>query len=86
MMKNINKHFWYYLVSVTIFLVGLVLIVLTNYSHQLQSTFIIMTACLYFVWSLAHHYVHHQLHPKVVIEYALMATLGVLLSFFLFNA
>lgn len=84
-MKNFRVHFWYYMVSLIIFCTGLVLIMSVSYSHKLQSVFVIMVAVLYFVWSLLHHYVHHELHYRVVLEYALMASLGVVLSMFLFN-
>jgi hypothetical protein len=84
-MKNIKKHVWYYSVSVIIFLIGLVLLFAAKSNQPLQSMIILLIALLYFVWSLVHHYIHHQLHPRVVIEYALIAVLGVVLSLFLFS-
>lgn len=86
MTKKMKNHSWYYAVLVTILVVGLILISLSGYNNQIQSVYIIMTAVLSFTWSLAHHYVHHQLHPNIVIEYALIMSLGVILSFFLFTA
>ena len=84
-MQNFKTHFWYYTVSILIYTASLVLILSVSYNHKLQSLFVIMAAVFYFVWSLLHHYVHHELHTKVVVEYALIASLGVILSMFLFN-
>jgi hypothetical protein len=85
MAKNINKHFWHYVVYSIIFGGGLQLILLSNHDRELQALYIVMTAILYFIWSMVHHYVHHELHPKVVFEYILIVILGTLLSLFLFG-
>ena len=82
-MKNIKKHFWHYLVYLVIFGGGLVLIVATHSSVNTEALVIMITAFLYFLWAMVHHYVHHQLHPRVVVEYILMVVLGTLLSLFL---
>lgn len=85
MVTNIRHHLWYYIVTVIIFSLGLVLIALNDQNSSLQALLIAMTATCYFVWSLLHHYVHHELHLWVVIEYILFACLGVVLSLYLFN-
>jgi len=85
-MQNFKSHLWYYTIAIAIFVAGLVLVMSVSYSSKLQSLFVVMVAVLYFMWSLIHHYVHHELHTKVVVEYALMASLGVILSMLLFNA
>ena len=85
-MKNIKKHFWHYIVYFIILGGGLQLVLLSKHDNGLQVMYIIMTAFLYFIWSMVHHYVHHQLHPKIVFEYILIISLGTLLSLFLFRA
>lgn len=85
-MKHLeSKHVMYYLFAGAIFLIGLVLIALNDHDNKLQALFIAMTATCYLLWSSVHHYVHHQLHPRVVVEYILIASLGIVLSFFLFS-
>lgn len=86
MTKKSKNHYWYYSVLIIILVVGLMLISFSGYSRQTQSVYIIMTAVLSFTWSVLHHYTHHQLRPNVVIEYALIVSLGVVLSFFLATA
>jgi len=85
MIKNIKKHSWHYLVYLVIFGGGLTLVVATRGNASLQATFLIMTAFIYFMWSMVHHYVHHDLHPRVVVEYILMVVLGTILTLFLFG-
>lgn len=82
---HFRKHLLYYIVSIMIFVVGLALIFFTAYDQRLQLSFVIMTSMIYFLWSFVHHYVHHELHTKVVVEYILIATLGIALSFMLFS-
>ena len=86
MMKNIHKHFWHYLVYFLIFGGGLSLLLFTKGNSSLQAMSIIMIAFLYFLWSMVHHYVHHQLHPRVVVEYILIVMLGTILILFLYGA
>ncbi|HWY79115.1 MAG TPA: hypothetical protein VNW29_02035 [Candidatus Sulfotelmatobacter sp.] len=85
MMKNLRKHFWHYLIYLVIFCGGLSLVLFSKGNTNLEATMIIMTAFIYFVWAMVHHYVHHQLHPRIVIEYILIIVLGTLLTLFLFG-
>lgn len=85
MMTNIRRHLWYYSVTVLIFTLGLILIALNGSDNRLQALLITMTATCYFLWSLLHHYIHHELHLWVVIEYILFASLGIVLSLYLFS-
>ncbi len=85
MITDLRKHIWYYSSTLIIFGLGLTLIVLNNHDNKLQALIITMTATCYFIWSLLHHYVHHELHVRLVIEYILIACLGVVLSLYLFS-
>lgn len=82
-METNTKHYLHYTISAIIFIAGLVLIFLNGHDQKLQLAFIIMTATFYFMWSLVHHSIHHQLNTHVVIEYMLIVSLGTILSFFL---
>jgi hypothetical protein len=84
-MKNIQKHFWHYLVYLLVFGTGLTLVVFAKGNAQLQAMFLMMTMFVYFLWAMVHHYVHHQLHPRIVVEYILIVSLGSLLLLFLFG-
>jgi hypothetical protein len=84
-MGNIKKHFWHYFVYLLIFGGGLVLLLATKGNSSIQAMSIIMIAFLYFLWSMVHHYVHHQLQVRVVVEYILIVMLGTILTLFLFG-
>jgi hypothetical protein len=84
-MENLKKHFWHYFVYLLIFGGGLALLIATKGNSSLQAMFVIMIAFLYFLWSMVHHYVHHQLQPRIVVEYILIVMLGTVLTLFLFG-
>jgi len=84
-MKNIQKHFWHYIVYAIIFLGGLYLILSSQGNSILEARFIIFIGFLYFIWAMVHHYVHHQLNSRIINEYILIVILGVVLSLFLFG-
>lgn len=83
--KNLKKHALHYCVYALIFGVGLLLVLLNKQNTSLEAFFIFMIAILYFTWSMVHHYIHHDLHVRVVIEYILIVALGLVLSFYLFQ-
>jgi hypothetical protein len=85
MVANFRQHFWYYIVTILIFGAGLVLIAVNSDNSKLQAMLIPMIATCYFMWSLLHHYIHHELHLWVVVEYILFALLGIALSLYLFS-
>jgi hypothetical protein len=85
MITNFRRHIWYYLVTILIFGLGLTLIALNSEDTKTQAMLIPMTATCYFLWSLLHHYIHHELHLWVVVEYMLFAVLGIVLSLYLFS-
>ena len=47
-----------------------------------QGSFLILTAVFYFIFGSVHHVQNHDFHPKIVIEYALIASLGIVCGLF----
>jgi len=84
-MKNIQKHFWHYIVYALIFGGGLLFVLLAKGNANVQVLFLLMIAFIYFIWSMVHHYVHHELHPRIVVEYILIVILGSLSVLLLFG-
>ncbi len=85
MIKLFKKHYLYYCIAAVIQLLGFLVVLFVADTKQLQMSVIIIVTILFTAWALAHHYFHHDLHPKVVIEYILMGTLGISLAFFVLN-
>ncbi|MBI2420538.1 MAG: hypothetical protein HYV38_00435, partial [Candidatus Levybacteria bacterium] len=51
-------------------------------NKNLQVLLLAMTGFFYFLWGILHHYLNHDLIVKTVIEYALIAMLGVVIAAF----
>ena len=83
MNKHLRKHLTYYLVVLVTQGLGLLAIALNNGQRTLQVLFLVLMASFYILWGVIHHYIHHDLHPKVVLEYVLMGVLAITVVYFL---
>lgn len=81
-MKQLEKHKIYYFCLVLILASGLLLVRLAP-NKQIQSVFVVMIALFYFLFGSLHHIKNHDFRAKVVIEYALIASLGIASILFL---
>jgi len=80
-----KKHLGYY-VSFLIILAGSIYLVLQNQSDKsLVIKFVGLFAISYIVWGVLHHMVHHSVTVRIVIEYIVVASLGVAVIFFIIN-
>ena len=82
MKKIVQKHAWYYLVFLGFELIGLAFIFLFTYNKPIQILVIISMLSFYLVWTILHHYFHHTLTKKIVLEYVLIGLLGALALLF----
>lgn len=81
--KKFKVHFGYYItLFVMLFLSGL-LTLQFSFNKQLQMVIVVMTAMLYVLIGIVHHKENHDLNTKIVIEYVLIASLGMVIVFFL---
>ncbi len=78
-----KKHWLYYLLLLFLEGIGLVLLSLSTYNKPLQLTIVMMMTVIYVFSALVHHYLTHDVHPKIVVEYILMGALGIAITFFL---
>lgn len=83
MRKKINEHILYYISLIIIFAVGAFLISLVSPNKQLQMGIFLLIAVFYVIWGILHHFINHEISKKIVVEYILIATLGVAIMFFL---
>lgn len=83
MPKKFNEHILYYVSLTAIFALGAFLIYSVSPNKQLQMLVFIAMAFFYVVWGVLHHFVNHEITSKIVVEYILIATLGVAIMFFL---
>lgn len=57
---------------------GLFCLIWFRYNHALQLTAVILMGLYYPLWGIIHHSHQRDLHPKIVVEYLLIAVLAVL--------
>lgn len=78
-----TKHFTYYIILISILLLGTFLAINLSFNKQLQMMAIVLTALLYAGGGIFHHALHHDLSTKIVVEYVLMGSLGITIVAFL---
>ncbi|HZE87554.1 MAG TPA: hypothetical protein VE090_05120 [Methylomirabilota bacterium] len=77
-----KKHLWYYTSFILGELIGLVLLFFFAYDKTLQLLVLFFMTGFYVFWALLHHYFHHDITAKIVIEYVLIGILGMVVVFF----
>ncbi|MBI3379774.1 hypothetical protein HY029_03410 [Candidatus Gottesmanbacteria bacterium] len=79
MKKDTHFHILHYLVLIVILLSAVVAFFALAGNHRMQFQVAIMTSFIYFLWGVVHHHLEGDLHPKIVVEYLLVALLAVFL-------
>lgn len=74
-----DQDFWHHLALGLIILLGILLFFAVSPSKGLQFAIGLLTACSYVAWGYFHHKADSDYHFKSMIEYVLIATLGVLI-------
>ena len=78
-MKNMAKHLPHYLPLLGIFAFGILAFILFSYDASFQLAVVVAIAVSYVIWGIIHHHLHRDLHPSVIVEYLIVAALGVVL-------
>ncbi|MBM3282932.1 hypothetical protein FJY90_01635 [Candidatus Gottesmanbacteria bacterium] len=79
MNRHLHFHLSHYLLLVLLLSFGVATIF--NFAGNQEKQFLaaVITSLIYFLWGIIHHRLEGDLHPKVVVEYLLIALLAVLL-------
>jgi len=80
-MKDITRHFPHYFPLIGIFVAAVLGFVIFSYDRSFQVLISIAVAVSYVVWGIIHHYLHKDLYLEVVIEYIIVAALGLVTLF-----
>lgn len=83
MMQRLKAHMGYYSVFLLMAALGFYLLMANADSEQGRMTIVVLLAFFYVVWGLLHHYIHHDISTKIVLEYVLVGALGISVIFFL---
>ena len=82
MIKTLKKHSLYYMLLSMILLSGFFLFLSFAAQPQTQMIIVMLTSFFYVGFALFHHYLNGDLSVKVVVEYVLIAALGMSIVFF----
>ena len=77
--KEIKQKPFEYIALALIFLVGLLVYFFADINSHTQRLVVYFLAASYFFWSINHHYRRGDLSVSIVIEYLVMALLGIVL-------
>ena len=81
-MKTLSKHIFYYISLILILALGFLLSYINSSNRQLQILIVACTSLLYVSWGILHHFLTHDLNTKIVIEYILIGSIGLVIIFF----
>jgi len=84
-MNHWTKHLPHYLSLLGILFAGGFGIILFGFDKLLQTALAIGVAGAYVAWGVVHHFLHRDLHPIVIIEYALIALFGLSITLSIIN-
>ncbi len=80
-MKRATKHLLHYLPLIAVFLAGLLAFWLFSYNRVFQIIVAVVVAVSYVVWGVIHHAIHKDLYLSTVVEYIVIASLGLIIIF-----
>lgn len=75
-------HQAYYFFELAVLVAGFYIIFLLSYSFYLQAASLVLVLIFYTTLGILHHILHHDLYPKIVIEYVLVSLM--ILAVFVF--
>lgn len=81
-MAKKSKHTGHYISLALILGLGFLGLNLAYPNRILETEIIILTSIFYVIWGITHHAQNHSLNSKIVIEYILIAALGMAVLLF----
>jgi len=77
-----RAHRNYYIVLAGMQISGFILVLFAHSDKQLVFSYVIISTLFYILWAYIHHFIHHSLNAKIVLEYIVMGVLGIAVMFF----
>lgn len=74
-----TKDLKHYLALIAFLSIGLALFLIFNYNRQIQIGITLLMSLCYLVWGVVHHTIEKELHPKIILEYFVVATVASIL-------
>lgn len=86
MKKIIDNHALYYLFVGIVILLGLFAVLSNEHDKGLQMVIVVLMAFFYVASGVIHHLLSHDITAKIVVEYVLIASVGIAIVFFILRA
>ncbi len=83
--ENLRKHLKYYTALLIMQVIGFFALLSLSGSKEFQIAAIISSGIGYIVWAILHQYLEHSLTTKIVVEYVLFGTFGIVVSILFFK-
>jgi hypothetical protein len=80
-MKKVARDIQHYVPLFGILLATISGFIMFTYDKTFQMVVVVSSAIAYVIWGVVHHHIHKDLHLPVVIEYILIAALGIVIVF-----
>lgn len=80
-----EDHILYYFSMIGVVIFGLVLMLNFSPNRNLQIITLFGISIVYVLFGITHHLLNHDLVLKIVIEYVLIASLGIAAAFFIYK-
>lgn len=80
-MKKVARDIQHYVPLFGILLISVVGFAMFTYDKIFQMVVVVSSALAYVIWGVVHHHIHKDLHLPVVVEYMLIAALGIVIVF-----
>jgi hypothetical protein len=75
-MTRLTKHLPHYVPLIAVILAGVVGFTIFSYDQAFQTMILVAVSVSYVIWGIIHHKIHDDLSLFVVIEYLVIASLG----------
>lgn len=85
MKENILKHLKYYFALISMQILGFFVLLSLSGNKEFQIAVIISSGIGYVIWATLHQYFEHGLTTKIVVEYVLFGTFGIVASLLFFK-
>lgn len=78
-MKKSTKDLIHYFPLFAILVIGFIAFWLFSYDRLLETATAVSVAVSYFMWGVIHHHIRSELHILIVLEYLVVALLGLVI-------
>lgn len=80
MIRDLKKYSFHYFVLFLLFCIGLFLFIQSPHNQNVQQLVIVYLTSSYFIWGMLHHWIADRVTYTLMLEYALVALLGLLIA------